>query len=243
MGEPVTEVATRDQLDVWLAMRNLGAVPVADAAAFSWAGHWIAITSGDRAVQMYGQPSGALDGDLAVGESIVGGLVIAPRDLQLDLVRERRSGVVEAVYVAAEREGPVEALTTARAIAGAGLEGDRYVSGAGTFSSPGSPGHHLTLIDADVLDAVGVTGADARRNIVTRGVDLDAAIGREFRIGDVVCRGHRRAEPCAHLQRLAGPGVLRALVHRGGLRADIITDGAIVLGDSIVIGDSFDGSV
>jgi MOSC domain-containing protein YiiM len=75
--------------------------------------------------------------------------------------------------------------------------------------------------------------ADARRNVVTRGIDLDALIGRRFRIGDVECVGQRRCEPCAHLERLTAPGSLRALVHRGGLRADVVADGTIEVGAEI----------
>jgi MOSC domain len=139
------------------------------------------------------------------------------------------------IYLAAETAGSTVSRDTATAIAGAGLDGDRYARGDGTFFAPGVPGHHLTLIDADVLASAGIAPGDARRNVVTRGVDLDAAIGREFRVGPVVCRGYRRAEPCAHLQRLVGPGTLRALVHRGGLRADILVGGQIAVGDSVVI--------
>lgn len=235
VGEEPAGVATRASLDAWLATRHLGLVPVADPAAFSWAGQWIAVTSAGRAVRMFGQPSEPLDGDLATGEAVVAGFVVAPRDLELDITRERLSGVVAGIYLAAETAGPTASRDTATAIAGAGLDGDRYARGGGTFFAPGVPGHHLTLIDADVLASTGIAPGDARRNVVTRGVDLDAAIGREFRIGPVVCRGYRRAEPCAHLQRLAGPGTLRALVHRGGLRADILTDGQIAVGDPVVI--------
>jgi MOSC domain-containing protein YiiM len=69
--------------------------------------------------------------------------------------------------------------------------------------------------------------------VLTRGIDLAALIGRRFRIGDVVCEGRRQCEPCAHLEKLSGPGVLRPLIHRGGLRVDICTDGEIRLGAPI----------
>jgi MOSC domain-containing protein YiiM len=75
--------------------------------------------------------------------------------------------------------------------------------------------------------------ADARRNVVTRGIDLDALIGRRFRVGEVECMGQRRCEPCAHLERLTAPGSLRALVHRGGLRADILGPGTIEVGAEV----------
>jgi MOSC domain-containing protein YiiM len=130
----------------------------------------------------------------------------------------------------------------ADARAGRGLAGDRYFDAAGTFSNVHARGHDLTLVAAEMLDAVEVAGGpltpeDARRNVVTRGIDLDALVGRRFRIGDVECFGQRLCEPCAHLERLAArdgkPGTLRALIHRGGLRADIVCDGEIAVGDEV----------
>ncbi len=75
--------------------------------------------------------------------------------------------------------------------------------------------------------------ASTRRNVLTRGIDVNALVGRDFFIGDVHCRGLRLAEPCAHLERLQGPGLLRPLIHRGGLRVDILTDGDITVGSTI----------
>ena len=113
-------------------------------------------------------------------------------------------------------------------------------AGAGTFSPRAGrrPGYDLTLIAAEVLDELAAAGhaldfAGARRNVLTRGVDVNALVGRTFRIGEVVCQGSRLCEPCVHLDRLSGPGLLRPLIHRGGLRADILTDGEIRLGAPI----------
>ena len=78
---------------------------------------------------------------------------------------------------------------------------------------------------------------NARRNLVTRGIDLEALIGRSFRVGDVECVGQRRCEPCAHLERLTAPGTLRELVHRGGLRADVVTGGTIAVGAQVTAAD------
>jgi len=119
-----------------------------------------------------------------------------------------------------------------------GIDGDRYQEGTGTFSTnPHRVGQDITLIEAEALDelkAIGISIApeEARRNVVTRGIDLDALIGKHFRIGDIRCFGQRRAEPCAHLERLT-PGTLRGLVHRGGIRADILDAGTISVGDEI----------
>jgi MOSC domain-containing protein YiiM len=83
-----------------------------------------------------------------------------------------------------------------------------------------------------VLDELGIAAEDARRNVVTRGVDLDALVGRRFRIGGVECVGRRQCEPCAHLERLS-PGTLRPLIHKGGLRADLLADGKVSVGAAV----------
>jgi hypothetical protein len=147
------------------------------------------------------------------------------------------AGTVEGLAIAPAAEAPMQLIDAAKACAGRGLDGDRYAAGAGTFTPRGDrrPGYDLTLIAAEVLDELGAAGhtvdfADARRNVLTRGIDVNALVGRTFRIGDVICRGSRLCEPCVHLDRLSGPGLLRPLIHRGGLRADILTDGEIRLG-------------
>ena len=129
----------------------------------------------------------------------------------------------------------------ARALAGRGLDGDRYAAKAGTFTpnNDTARGYDLTLVEAEVLDQLGLPEggrsgyADARRNVITRGIDLNALVGRRFRVGDVECLGQRLCEPCAHLERLTTKGVLRELIHRGGLRADVLTDGHISTGATI----------
>ena len=137
----------------------------------------------------------------------------------------------------------MHAIGRAVAIPGRGLEGDRYAAGAGTFTDASARGHDITLIAAEVLDALTLPSgeriayAEARRNVVTRGIDLDALIGRRFRIGEVECVGQRPCEPCAHLERLTAPGALRALVHRGGLRADVVADGTIEVGAAVTAAD------
>ena len=140
-------------------------------------------------------------------------------------------GLVEALVLAPAAEAPVVLVDEAVAIVGRGLEGDRYADGTGTFAS-GRPGSALTLIDAAVLDSFDGE-LDHRRNVVVRGTDLNALVGHEFTLGEARCRGRRLCEPCAHLDRLNGGGTLRPLVHRGGLRADVIRDGTIRVGDRL----------
>ena len=146
-------------------------------------------------------------------------------------------GTVEGLAVAPEAEADMRLLEVASARAGRGLDGDRYAAGAGTFSPRADrrPGYDLTLMAAEVLDDLTAAGhpvdfAATRRNVLTRGIDVNALVGRTFRIGDVLCEGRRLCEPCVHLDRLSGPGLLRPLIHKGGLRADILTDGEIRLG-------------
>jgi hypothetical protein len=241
----VTDAAASDvPLDAeeqraWLAERGLGLVPVADAATFSWPGPWIArrparYGAGPRAVVMFGVPSGAIWEPAETAEEILDGYVVAPLDLAAWPPRpaaEAGVGLVEALVVAPDAEAPVVLVDEAVAIAGRGLEGDRYAAGAGTFAS-GRPGSALTLVDAAVLDTFG-RDLDHRRNVVVRGTDLNALVGREFTLGEARCRGRRLCEPCAHLDRLNGGGVLRPLVHRGGLRADVLCDGTVRVGDRL----------
>jgi hypothetical protein len=231
---PLDEGAAR----LWLAERGLGAVPVADAARFSWAGPWIARRpardgSGPRAVLMFGVPSGPIYDPAGTTDQVLDGLVVAPLDIATwpPAARTPGVGVVEALVVARAAEAPVQHVAEAVAVPGRGLEGDRYAAGAGTFAS-GRPGAALTLVDGAVLDSFG-RAIDHRRNVVVRGTDLDALVGREFELGAVRCRGSRLCEPCAHLDRLNGRGILRPLVHRGGLRADVLTAGTIRVGDPL----------
>jgi MOSC domain-containing protein YiiM len=152
------------------------------------------------------------------------------------------AGRVEALALAEAATSPMRLVETALAVAGRGLAGDRYAAKAGTFTPAHGPGvgYDLTLVQAEVLDGLLLDRdlrlgyAEARRNVVTRGIDLNALVGRRFRIGDAECLGQRLCEPCSHLERLTTKGVLRGLIHRGGLRADVLTGGSISVGASIV---------
>ena len=147
-----------------------------------------------------------------------------------------QEGKVEAIYISPSARELPRPVDRVQAVRGKGLEGDRYFNGIGTWSDyPVETGRDLTLVEAEVLEEVGLAQADARRNVVTRGVALEALIGKRFRIGEIECYGDRVCEPCAHLERLTFPGVLKALrQHGGGLRADITRSGEIGVGDAIV---------
>ena len=148
------------------------------------------------------------------------------------------NGKVESIHVASAAIGPIQALDHAILIPGVGLEGDRYALKQGTFFKP-EPDFELTLIEAEAIEAlqreynVEVAAGEARRNIVTRDVPLNHLVGREFTIGDVRIRGIRLCEPCDHLQRTTGKQLIKGLRHRGGLRAQILTQGTIRVGDTI----------
>jgi MOSC domain-containing protein YiiM len=134
---------------------------------------------------------------------------------------------VEAINIgASEALGPVSAV---HAVAGQGLEGDRYF-----FAGGAGAGEALTLIEAEVVEDVGLTGAQSRRQVVVRGGGLNDLVGKRFRVGEVECLGVELCEPCRHLQSLTRPGIIKDLIHRGGLRADILSGGTISVGDKLI---------
>lgn len=149
-------------------------------------------------------------------------------------------GHVEAIFVAGSEGAPMTEVAEARAEAGRGLEGDRYWLGEGKFSN--KPGHRaLTLIEAEAIEALArevnmdLLPGETRRNIVTRGVALNHLVGKEFTVGGVRMRGVKLCEPCNYLEELTKrDGIRAALVHRGGLRVDLIGDGVIRKGDEIL---------
>ncbi|HEX9341329.1 MAG TPA: MOSC domain-containing protein [Thermoplasmata archaeon] len=151
----------------------------------------------------------------------------------------RGTGEVVSIHVAPQAEAEMRSLRTVRAVPGRGLEGDRYFIAAGTYSNQPGPGREVTLIELEAIEAmardneVRIATGDARRNVVTRGVALNHLVGREFRVGGVRLRGVRLCEPCSHLEGLTRRGVLGGLVHRGGLRAQILSEGDIRVGDPI----------
>lgn len=232
-----------EALRAWLGERGLGLVPVAGAAGFAWAGPWIAWRprrggGGRAAVLMFGVPSGVIWDPAGTEDEILAGAVLAPLDVALwsgPPAGDPGTGTVEAIVIAASPDAPATTVPEAVALPGQGLNGDRYAAGAGTFAS-GRPGSAITLVDAAVLDALAAErGAPVqhRRNLVVRGIDVNALVGREFTVGEVRCHGRRLCEPCAHLDRLNGGGILRPLVHRGGLRADIESAGTVRVGDPV----------
>jgi hypothetical protein len=231
----------------WLGGLGLGLVAVGDPASFQWAGPWIGcvrpLDGGERrAVVMYGVPSGVVWDPARVTERdgwrLEGGFVVSALDIALARPplpdAPKSSGIVEGIFVAPEAGASARSLPEVRALAGQGLEGDRHTAGRGTFPSA-VPGSGLTLIAAEVTESFTppLRPSEHRRNVVTRGIDLNGLVGHEFMLGAVRCRGMRLCEPCTVMERYAARPVLRPLVHRGGLRVDILEDGVLRVGDAV----------
>ncbi|MBL4782950.1 MAG: sulfurase [Porticoccaceae bacterium] len=146
---------------------------------------------------------------------------------------------VEGLFIASRAREPLVSRREVTALTGRGLEGDRYCYRRGSFSHWPGRGRDVTLIEAEVLASLparcAIGGAQARRNIVTRGLELNALVGQFLQLGEVVLYGVRLCEPCPHLDQLTGPGVMAALIGRGGLRADIVEGGVIRVGDGIAL--------
>jgi hypothetical protein len=244
-------------LRMWLARHDCGLVAIANPETFSWPGHWIGIVDApdeaghSTAVLLFGTPSAVIASPAApalVGKAVDEvrfrqALLLVPYQPFGKRVGNGRRGVGEVVgiYISEVMTGPMQSVVAATALPGRGLRGDRYAAKVGTFTprSDRLRGYDLTLIESEVLERVTfpdgshLTAPESRRNVVTRGIDLNALVGREFTIGTVRALGQRLCEPCVHLQRLTRPGVITGLVHQGGLRADILTDGEFRLGDPI----------
>jgi len=150
-------------------------------------------------------------------------------------------GAVVSLHIAPTAEAAMTSVPAVRAVPGEGLERDRYHDRKGTYSVRHSPDREVTLIEEEAVAAlrrdyeVDFDAGQSRRNIVTRGVALNHLVGREFRVGEVALRGIRLCEPCGHLEWVTGRPVRDGLVHRGGLRAQVLTAGTIRTGDAIEV--------
>jgi MOSC domain-containing protein YiiM len=135
---------------------------------------------------------------------------------------------VETIHLGAPRTPELWTVESVRAVAGKGLEGDRFF-----FESGATPGQALTLVEQDVVEDVGLAPGGTRRQLTVSGTGLNDLIGKRFRVGAVECFGVELCEPCEHLQRMTRPGIMKALVHRAGINADILSDGTISVGDEV----------
>lgn len=149
---------------------------------------------------------------------------------------EPTPGEVVEINISPTHELLPEPVESVRAVPGRGLEGDRYYVADG---DPEPDEEDITLVATEALEAlesehgISLSAAETRRNVATKGTDLNALVGRRFRIGELECEGRELCEPCNHLEGLTQPGVLKGLVHRGGLRAAILREGRIAVGDPV----------
>jgi hypothetical protein len=151
------------------------------------------------------------------------------------------SGKLVLICTAPAAAGPMNTVRKMEAIAGKGLAGDRYCEGQGAFQKGRSmePAQEVTLIEQEAIDAarrdyqIEIEPAAMRRNLVTVGVPLNHLVNREFRIGEVVLFGLELCEPCTYLENQTQPGIRKAFLHRGGLRARIVTGGQLKVGDPV----------
>jgi MOSC domain-containing protein YiiM len=135
---------------------------------------------------------------------------------------------VEAIHLGAPRTPELWAVDTVRAVARKGLEGDRHF-----HDEDAKPGQALTLVEAEVVEELGLPPGATRRQVTVRGVKLNELVGKRFRVGEVECYGVELCEPCSHLESMIRRGIIKDLVHRAGINADILTDGTISVGDEI----------
>jgi MOSC domain-containing protein YiiM len=151
------------------------------------------------------------------------------------------TGTVHSIYITAQFGEPTYPVKEVHAVPNLGLEGDRYFGESGVGQKRAGTGRDITLIEIESIEAlqreenVQLSPGDPRRNIITQGVPLNHLVDKEFQVGEVRLRGVRLCEPCQHLAGLTQPRVLPGLIHRGGLRAEILTDGYIRPGDPIFV--------
>jgi MOSC domain-containing protein YiiM len=147
---------------------------------------------------------------------------------------DQPAGRIEAIYITAVSEAPMVSLERVEAITGCGLEGDRYC-----IDEPGEKSfENLTLIEREAYDHLATIDLELptnalRRNLLTSGIELNPLLGKEFMVGEVRCLGTELADPCNYIQGRTLPGVLKAMVGRGGLRCQILEGGVISVGDTV----------
>jgi MOSC domain-containing protein YiiM len=111
-------------------------------------------------------------------------------------------GSVISIHIAPAAGAPMQSVRCAAAIPAQGLEGDRYFTKQGTFSTTAGAVRDVTLIESEAVEALNTklgaqfSSADMRRNLVTRGVALNHLVGRDFRVGEILLRGERLCQPC-----------------------------------------------
>ena len=149
------------------------------------------------------------------------------------------SGAVVKLFIAPVGGVTMAAVEEVKALAGQGIEGDRYCKRDGYWTDVDEC--EVTLIESEALDEIGSTKGvsveqgEHRRNLVTRGIRLDNLLGKRFQIGTAVLEYDRPRPPCGHIETLTEAGMTRALLGRGGICARIVESGTIRANDPIVV--------
>lgn len=153
------------------------------------------------------------------------------------------NGEIQAIFICPSAGEEMQPVSEVRAVPGKGLDGDRYFNRQGYYSDKPGDGRELTLIESEALEhltqdsGIQIGAEKTRRNLVTKGIQLNDLVGVEFHIGGITVRGVRLCDPCSYLEKHTERGVLKAMVDRGGLRVDILSGGTIRVGDAVVLGE------
>ena len=159
---------------------------------------------------------------------------------------EEVRGIVEEIYITDRGSAPMERVDEVEAVAGKGLRGDRYMMGTGYWSTYDLC--QVTLIAAEDIEHIAretdleITAGQHRRNIITRGLDLDLLIGKTFRVGEALFEYDRPRPPCRYVQSITQPGMTKALRGKAGICCRILESGMIRASDPIVVTEPAEAS-
>ena len=152
------------------------------------------------------------------------------------------SGTIDHLFLTDAMSQPMRAQSELIAVAGEGIEGDRYMLATGTYSKKPEPGRQITLVEGEVLDwlksehGLTVRPEDCRRNVVTRGIELNPLVGKELTVGPARVLVHRLCQPCRYIEKLLDqPDLYERWWDKGGLRCEILDGGTIRVGDRVAV--------
>ena len=136
--------------------------------------------------------------------------------------------------IAAKNNQPIKEVNSIEVLANKGVVGDRH------FHDFNDPYNQLSLIESENIDDYNIKfGLDIpyinfRRNIITKGIQLNNLIGKKIQIGNVELEGVELCRPCRHLtEMLNQKNILKEFMRKGGLRCQILSSSKISIGDKI----------
>lgn len=148
------------------------------------------------------------------------------------MTRFPRAGRVHWIGLRPARDQAMREVGSATAVAGKGLQGDRYTGGSGKRGVTLIQAEHLPVIAA-LAGHAAIEAATLRRNLVVAGIPLLALKGRRFRIGEVLLEGTEPCDPCSRMEAALGAGGFNAMRGMGGLCARILEGGELQIGDAV----------